>query len=57
MIYLSFPEELEDVRFLTPFAIEFRYDFLDDEDEDFDVEATLTLLKALYRWVKSQIGI
>ncbi|MEA2045355.1 MAG: HEPN domain-containing protein [Euryarchaeota archaeon] len=31
---LSFPESLDDIRFLTPFAVEFRYDILPKEQEN-----------------------
>ena len=44
----------EDVRFLTPFAVEFRYDFYegDEEDEDpVDFESVCTLLAELRKWV------
>jgi HEPN domain-containing protein len=54
---LTFPHELEDLRYLTPFAVEFRYDFLADEDEVLDVQAALDLLKRLRKWVVSVTGI
>ena len=47
-----FPQDLEEVRYLTPFAVEFRYSILDEEDnEAFDVQASLALLKRLRQWV------
>ncbi len=48
---LLFPQKFEALRYLTPFAVEFRYDFLGDDDEDFDVSATITLLEAFREWV------
>jgi HEPN domain-containing protein len=48
---LDFPPELEEVRYLTPFAVEFRYTVLAEEnDEVFDTAATLTLLQNLREW-------
>lgn len=53
---IIFPKNFDEIRFLTPFAVEFRYDFIDDE-EDFDAEAAYILLKELRIWVKSLIDI
>lgn len=58
---IPFPQELEDIRHLTPFAVEFRYDFFgiaeEEADESFDVEATLGLLERLRKWVVSMMNI
>ncbi len=56
---LAFPPELEEVRYLTPFAVEFRYDFFGvaDEEEVIDLEAILDLLKQLRQWAISVIGL
>lgn len=58
---LTFPKELEDIRHLTPFAVEFRYDFFgieeEETDEGFDVEATLGLLERLRKWVVSMMNV
>lgn len=49
---IAFPDTLDEVRFLTPFAVEFRYDFYPTETEEpFDAQATLELLKQLHAWV------
>ena len=51
---LSIPPELEDVRFLTPFAVEYRYAIpASDEEEILDVSATLTTLLKLYQWAEN----
>lgn len=52
---IPFPEEFEELRFLTPFAVEFRYDFLGDEDDSFDIPATIALLDTVYRWASARI--
>jgi HEPN domain-containing protein len=55
----TFPQELEEIRYLTPFAVEYRYDFFGVEEEEaeegFDVEAALDLLDKLKKWVLSMI--
>lgn len=43
------PVQLEEVRFLTPFAVEFRYDFYED-DEPLDSESVFALLTELQQW-------
>jgi len=52
---ITIPEELEDLRFLTPFAVEFRYEIYEEDEEEFDFEATCTLLTKLQEWVKTVI--
>ena len=53
---IAFPDDLDEVRYLTPFAVEFRYDFYPAEaEEPFDVEAAFTLLKRLRAWVDNII--
>lgn len=38
---MSFPSTLEDIRLLTPFAVEFRYDAIPEENEEpLDVQTT-----------------
>ena len=55
---LDFPQELEEVRYLTPFAVEFRYTiFAEEENEIFDTEATLSLLNSLRQWLIEVIDL
>lgn len=50
---IPFPEEHEEVRFLTPFAVEYRYEvFLEDEEPTDFVEIYRQLLN-LYAWAKA----
>jgi len=53
---IPFPEEFEELRYLTPFAVEFRYDFLGDDDDTFDIPATVALLEAVHRWASPFIA-
>jgi HEPN domain-containing protein len=46
----SFPDDLEEIRFLTPFAVAFRYDIYEEEDEPFDSDKVATLLAKLREW-------
>ncbi|MEA2045351.1 MAG: HEPN domain-containing protein [Euryarchaeota archaeon] len=53
---LSFPESLDDIRFLTPFAVEFRYDILPKEQESpFDRESSRELVKKVRMWAEGII--
>lgn len=49
------PDKLEDVRFLTPFAVEFRYDFYEEDEEPVDFEEVFALLTELRKWVNTII--
>jgi HEPN domain-containing protein len=49
------PERLEDIRFLTPFAVEFRYDLCEEDEEPVDFEAISALLKELRKWANTII--
>lgn len=56
---IDFPEDLEELRFLTPFAVTFRYDLFEEEDDDddeepFDSEKVSARLSKLREWT---IGI
>jgi len=42
---------------LTPFAVEFRYDFIDDEEDDLNINPTIELLEKLRDWVKNLIAV
>lgn len=48
---ICLPDRFEDVRFLTPFAVEFRYDLYEEDEESVDFEDVLALLTELRRWV------
>ena len=55
---IDLPDKLDDVRLLTPFAVEFRYDvFPGEPDEDFDKKEVREQLRQLRRWVESKIGM
>jgi len=49
------PERLEDIRFLTPFAVEFRYDIYEEDEEPVDFEEIFLLLTELRKWVNTII--
>ena len=52
-----FPKELEDVRRLTPFATDFRYDDLPSEPENpFDRAWALACVRRTRAWVESALG-
>jgi HEPN domain-containing protein len=44
------PDRLEDIRFLTPFAVEFRYDLYEEDEEPVDFEEAFGLLTELRKW-------
>jgi HEPN domain-containing protein len=52
---IGLPERFEEVRFLTPFAVEFRYDFYEEDEETVDFEQIFALLTELRKWVNSII--
>jgi len=49
------PEKLEDIRFLTPFAVEFRYDFYQEDEDTVDFDEIYILLTELRKWVNTII--
>lgn len=49
------PDRLEDVRFLTPFAVEFRYDLYEEDEEPVDFKEVLALLAELRKWTYTVI--
>ena len=49
------PERLEDIRFLTPFAVEFRYDIYEEDEEPVDFEEVFVLLTELRKWADTII--
>lgn len=52
---IALPDRLEDVRFLTPFAVEFRYDLYEEDEEPVDFEEVFALLAELRKWVNTII--
>lgn len=49
------PAKLEDIRFLTPFAVEFRYELYPENEEPVNFDEIITLLTELHKWVKTII--
>ena len=53
---VDFPDELEDVRRLNPFAVEFRYDdIMDDQQECFDREWIQACVQRIKVWASAII--
>ena len=49
--------EVEQVCIFTPFAVEYRYDYLPSEEEaPFDRKGALTLLKTIRKWAENTIA-
>ncbi|MCD4819676.1 MAG: HEPN domain-containing protein [Candidatus Cloacimonetes bacterium] len=48
---ILFPDSFEELRFLTPFAVEFRYDYFEEDDEPTDFEKIIVLLDEVNEWV------
>jgi HEPN domain-containing protein len=53
---ISVPNELDDIRYLTPFAVELRYDFFEEDEESLDRDELLALLTKLRSWVTTVIS-
>ncbi|MFC1974908.1 HEPN domain-containing protein [Chloroflexota bacterium] len=53
---IDFPDDLDDVRYLTPFAVEFRYDFFEQDEDPLDREDLVKLLAELRAWVSRIIS-
>lgn len=52
---LKFPREFEKLKWLSPYAVAFRYDLLVDEDipgKDIDFQSARNTIKKLQKWVK-----
>jgi HEPN domain-containing protein len=49
------PESLEELRFLTPFAVAFRYELYEDEEEPFDSDRVALLLAELREWAAPHV--
>lgn len=52
--YIEFPETLMEIRTLSPFAVEFRYDYIPmEEEEDFNRQKALEMVQQLRIWIES----
>lgn len=55
--HLSFPTELRPLQSLNPFAVEYRYDLLDDEAlPGLDRREMRDLVRSLRAWAEQQVG-
>ena len=53
---IQFPESLMEIRTLSPFAVEFRYDYLPVEEElPFDRQKALEMVRNLRKWVEGEM--
>ena len=53
---IDVPGELDDIRYLTPFAVELRYDFFAEDEEPLNRDALIVLLTELHNWVAKTIS-
>jgi len=52
----KFPELLMEIRILSPFAVEYWYDYLPIEDEEpFNRRKTLDLVRHLRKWIEKEM--
>ncbi len=51
------PDKFEYLRFLTPFAVDYRYDFYIEKEEPFDFNEILSLLNELRKWISDTLNI
>ncbi len=53
---IEFPESLMEIRTLSPFAVEFRYDYIPLEEEDeFNRQRALEMVQQLRKWVENTL--
>jgi HEPN domain-containing protein len=53
---IKFPELLMEIRTLSPFAVEFRYDYIPMEEElPFNRQKALEMVRQLRKWVEVEI--
>ena len=51
---IEFPESLMEIRTLSPFAVEFRYDYIPmEEEEEFNRQKALEMVQQLRKWVEN----
>jgi len=50
---IEFPESLMEIRTLSPFAVEFRYDYIPmEEEEEFNRQKALEMVQKLRKWIE-----
>lgn len=50
---MEFPESLMEIRTLSPFAVEFRYDYIPlEEEEEFNRQKALEMVQKLRKWIE-----
>ncbi len=53
---IEFPESLMEIRTLSPFAVEFRYDYIPlEEEEEFNRQKALEMVQQLRKWVEDTL--
>ena len=53
---IEFPESLMEIRTLSPFAVEFRYDYIPlEEEEEFNRQKALEMVQQLRKWVDNML--
>lgn len=53
---IKFPELLMEIRTLSPFAVEFRYDYIPMEEElPFNRQKALEMVRQLRKWVEVEM--
>ncbi len=52
---IEFPESLMEIRTLSPFAVEFRYDYIPLEEEEFNRQKALEMVQQLRKWVENTL--
>jgi HEPN domain-containing protein len=53
---IEFPESLMEIRTLSPFAVEFRYDYIPlEEEEEFNRQKALEMVQQLRKWVENTL--
>jgi len=53
---IEFPESLMEIRTLSPFAVEFRYDYIPlEEEEEFNRKKALEMVQQLRKWIENML--
>lgn len=53
---IEFLESLMEIRILSPFAVEFRYDYIPlEEEEEFNRQKALEMVQQLRKWVENKL--
>lgn len=53
---IEFPESLMELRNLSPFAVEFRYDYIPpEEEEEFNRNKALEMVQQLRKWIENML--